>query len=248
MTQQERQERSREKIYRAALEEFGASGYDAVNMEQICGKHGISKGMMYHYYSSKDQLFLLCVERTFADLNACIEQEAEKWADQDILETFKAQLLMREAFFNCHPLQKTVFETAVLRPPKGLAKQIRELYAPIREKTRGFCRSSSCGCPCGRGSARKRPPAFWEESNTFCSIIREGSPSKTFTPYWKRLRMYFTWRPTASSSRRPGRHSLPARRHLLSVQPGRGAPVPVPVSRDCHADFRHHRHRGLRRK
>ena len=37
----------------AALEEFGTYGYDKVNMERICGNHGISKGMMYHYYSNK---------------------------------------------------------------------------------------------------------------------------------------------------------------------------------------------------
>ena len=75
MTQKERQERSREEIYQAALNEFGTHGYDNVNMERICGNHGISKGMMYHYYSSKDELFLLCVERTFAELKACVEQE-----------------------------------------------------------------------------------------------------------------------------------------------------------------------------
>ena len=73
MTQKERQERSREEIYQAALEEFGTSGYDNVNMERICGNHGISKGMMYHYYSSKDALFLLCVERTFAELKDYVE-------------------------------------------------------------------------------------------------------------------------------------------------------------------------------
>ena len=46
MTQKERQERSRKEIYQAALEEFGTYGYDKVNMERICGNHGISKGMM----------------------------------------------------------------------------------------------------------------------------------------------------------------------------------------------------------
>ena len=45
MTQKERQERSRKEIYQAALEEFGTYGYDKVNMERICGNHGISKGV-----------------------------------------------------------------------------------------------------------------------------------------------------------------------------------------------------------
>lgn len=50
MTQKERQDRSKEEICRAAMEEFGTLGYDKVTMERICGNHGISKGMMYHYY------------------------------------------------------------------------------------------------------------------------------------------------------------------------------------------------------
>ena len=49
MTQKERQERSKEEIYRAAMAEFGSRGYDGANMEHICADHGISKGMMYHY-------------------------------------------------------------------------------------------------------------------------------------------------------------------------------------------------------
>lgn len=61
MKQQERQERSRREIFQAAMEEFGAHGYDKVSMENLCTRHGISKGMMYHYYSNKDELFLLCV-------------------------------------------------------------------------------------------------------------------------------------------------------------------------------------------
>lgn len=52
MTQKERQDRSKEEICRAAMEEFGTLGYDKVTMERICGNHGISKGMMYHYYSN----------------------------------------------------------------------------------------------------------------------------------------------------------------------------------------------------
>ena len=42
MTQQERQERSRNEIAQAAMEEFGSY------MERICSGHGIYKGMMYH--------------------------------------------------------------------------------------------------------------------------------------------------------------------------------------------------------
>lgn len=70
MTQQERQARSRAKIFEAAMDEFGTQPFEDVTMDAICSRHAISKGMMYHYYTSKEALFLLCVEHTFRALGA----------------------------------------------------------------------------------------------------------------------------------------------------------------------------------
>ena len=58
MKQKERQERSRQEILLAAMAEFGTHNYEDVTMEGICTAHGISKGMMYHYYANKDAVFL----------------------------------------------------------------------------------------------------------------------------------------------------------------------------------------------
>ena len=129
MTQKERQERSRKEIYQAALEEFGTYGYDKVNMERICGNHGISKGMMYHYYSNKDELFLLCVERTFQELRAHVERDMAHLSGEDTAAAVKDFFMIRERFFQLHPQQKLVFESAMLRPPKHLAAQIQALRA-----------------------------------------------------------------------------------------------------------------------
>ena len=138
MTQKERQARSREEIFQAALEEFGSQGYNNVNMERICGNHGISKGMMYHYYSGKDELFLLCVEQTFAQLKSYIEKNWIQITDQAPLEATRHYFMIREYFFQCHPRQKLIFETAMLRPPKHLAQEIRRLHTPIREMNHNF--------------------------------------------------------------------------------------------------------------
>ena len=140
MTQKERQERSKEEIYQAALIEFGTLGYEKASMERICGQHGISKGMMYHYYSSKDELFLLCVERTFADLKAHVERDVAELIGQGILEAIKNFFIIREYYFRQHPRQKMVFEDAMLHPPKHLVEQIQELRGPIREVNREFIR------------------------------------------------------------------------------------------------------------
>lgn len=138
MTQKERQERSKEEIYRAAMDEFGTRGYDGVNMEQICGSHGISKGMMYHYYSGKDDLFLLCADRTFRELTDHVEQGMDALEELAIPEAIKGFFMLREGFFQTRPKEKMVFESAMLRPPHHLTEQIQSLRAPLRQLNRRF--------------------------------------------------------------------------------------------------------------
>ena len=140
MTQKERQDRSKEEICQAAMEEFGTLGYDKVTIERICGNHSISKGMMYHYYSNKDELFLLCVERTFADLKAHVERDMGELDGQAFLDTIKNFFMIREYYFQLHPKERMIFEEALLRPPKHLVEQIQELRGPIRELNRQFIR------------------------------------------------------------------------------------------------------------
>lgn len=138
MTQQERQEKSRQVIYEAALEEFGTYGYANVNMEQICSRHSISKGMMYHYYSSRDELFLICAEKTFSHLAAYVKQEAEKIHDRSPMDAIKDFLMIRECFFLAHPLEERIFKDSLISRPEHLADQIRQLRAPLRKQNMDF--------------------------------------------------------------------------------------------------------------
>ena len=78
MKQQERQQKSREKILSAAMKEFAERGYEEVTVDSICQKYEISKGMLYHYYSGKDALFLLCVQHTFQQLEEYLLERMEQ--------------------------------------------------------------------------------------------------------------------------------------------------------------------------
>ena len=75
MKQEERRERRIREILNAAMEEFGANGYENVTMDSLCARHHLSKGVLYHYFSNRDELFLLCVESVFRDLRAYLEQK-----------------------------------------------------------------------------------------------------------------------------------------------------------------------------
>ncbi len=53
---EEIREATREKILEAALELFGTRGFNATSISEIGKAAGISKGLMYHYFASKDDL------------------------------------------------------------------------------------------------------------------------------------------------------------------------------------------------
>lgn len=57
----------RDVILNAALKEFSMKGFDAASTNVIAKEAGISKGLMFHYITSKEKLFLFlydyCVDR-----------------------------------------------------------------------------------------------------------------------------------------------------------------------------------------
>ena len=138
MKQQERQKKSKEKILQAAITEFSASGYDKVTMENICTRHGISKGMMYHYYSGKDELFLLCVQNMYQMMQQYLEENMAELEKKDALHALKEFWMLRESFFGEHPPFKNIFENALLRTPPHLFEKIEEIRGPIEALNRQF--------------------------------------------------------------------------------------------------------------
>ena len=138
MTQQERQARSRAKIFEAALAEFGSHSFEDVTMDAICAGHAISKGMMYHYYSRKEDLFLLCVEHTFRQLAQFLAQRCAALESLEPAQAIQAYFAAREEFFAVHPQEKTVFESAMLRPPAALQADIARLREPVARQNRTF--------------------------------------------------------------------------------------------------------------
>ena len=180
MSQKERQERSRKEIFQAALEEFGTHGYDNVTMDSICSRHGISKGMMYHYYSNKDELFLLCVQDTFQALKAQIERDAAELSGQSSFDSIKNYLLIREYFFQLHPKRKLIFENAMLRPPKQLTGQIRALHAPLKEMNRQFMGRVVSHMSLREGLDREKATRYLESVEShFWSLVSQYQQEKS---------------------------------------------------------------------
>ena len=143
-------------------------------MEGICTRHGISKGMMYHYYSNKDELFLLCVQDTFQELKDYVERESEALSGQSGLAALRNYFLCREHFFQQRPGQKRIFETAMLHPPAHLEEQIQVLRGPIRALNQRFLERVIAGMDLRPGLGQKQAARYLESAEAvFWSVVRQ---------------------------------------------------------------------------
>ena len=112
-------------ILKAALCEFARSGYKAATMEDICTRHGISKGMMYHYFSGKDELYIALVTKVVGDLYEYLmahQEDCCQRAFEGIADFYK----LRETYFQDKDDERKVFEEAVLSPPEALKDEVEE--------------------------------------------------------------------------------------------------------------------------
>ena len=59
----------REQILAAALQLFATKGFAATKMADISSETGISQGLIYHYFSSKDEVFNVLISSTTEKMN-----------------------------------------------------------------------------------------------------------------------------------------------------------------------------------
>src|SRR6478609_9807096 len=81
---------TRASILAAAEQEFAKHGLEGARTEEIALRSGVTKGMIYHYFESKEKLYEAALEQLFAPLLISLQQFAAPEADP--LEAFKGLL------------------------------------------------------------------------------------------------------------------------------------------------------------
>lgn len=123
MKKEEKTQRTRERILAAALEEFGTKNYDSASINTICAASQVSKGLLYHNFKGKDDLYLQCVDQCYREMLAYIQERDDDSGAFDIPQW----LAIRQSFFGEHPHYSNIFFNTVLQPPKHLVGQIHAI-------------------------------------------------------------------------------------------------------------------------
>ena len=69
MKREEKNQITKRKIVDSALRKFSTNGYMGCSANDICRNGGVSKGIAYHYFDTKESLYLFFVEECFALLD-----------------------------------------------------------------------------------------------------------------------------------------------------------------------------------
>ena len=124
MKREEKTQQTRRRIMDSALDEFSRQGYGASSINTICSAQNISKGIIYHYFKTKDDLYLACVEECFELLTRYIRTNLIT-GQGSIEEQLENYFTVRMTFFREHPVYQPVFCETVISPPAHLKSEIQ---------------------------------------------------------------------------------------------------------------------------
>lgn len=126
MKQEEKTKRTQSRILDAAIVEFGTKSYDAASINTICLESQISKGLLYHNFKGKEELYLQCVKiccDKFLDFLKTHYKEQE-----DAKSSIQKLLSLRQVFFQENPYYSYIFFSSMLQPPPKLAQEIQQIH------------------------------------------------------------------------------------------------------------------------
>jgi AcrR family transcriptional regulator len=139
-------ERTREQILQAAIAEFAGNGLDGARVDSIARRAGANKRMLYHYFGSKDDLFLAVLERIYDEIRRA--ETDLHLEDLDPLEAMARLVAFSFGYFSEHPHFIPLLHTENLHGASHLNRsaRVREMHSPfIAMIGRILCRGQAQG-------------------------------------------------------------------------------------------------------
>jgi TetR/AcrR family transcriptional regulator len=129
---------SRQLILSAAQDEFAAYGLNGARVDRIAQRVGASKNLIYHYFGSKDRLYLNALEAIYRQMRA----EQDDLALQDLPPLEGMRLLVANTFdhFARAPALIRLMSIENIHFARHLkkSKSVKPLYAPLLRTIRSL--------------------------------------------------------------------------------------------------------------
>lgn len=106
---QEKDYEKRDKIVNAAMEAFGKNGYEKTSTNNIVKIAGVSKGLLYHYFASKKELYDYLMEFCFKTVASTLKEKMD-WQETDFFERLKQATKVKFELTKIYP---SIYDFAV---------------------------------------------------------------------------------------------------------------------------------------
>ncbi len=178
---QRMKEKNREKILSTALLLFATKGLSATKITDITSTSGMSQGLVYHYYKSKEEIFIELIKNAFEKLNTATRtlenlpispRDKIKKAIEELLQSLEEN----EGFAkNCLLIAQATASEAIPEEAKLIIK--KENVVPYEVLTRIIIEGQKDGS-IKKHNANELALVFWTSINGLA--IYKASHGKKF--------------------------------------------------------------------
>lgn len=130
-------EERKEQILSGALQQFAAKGLFATKIKDIAETVGIAQGLIYHYYKSKDEIYVELIEKALDKMNSAVfslkemtdpPHEKIKMAVKQLIKTIEDS---RDFTQTCRLIAHATNSAAIPEAAKNIIEKKRDI--PYRE-------------------------------------------------------------------------------------------------------------------
>jgi len=126
------EDEKKNRLLKAALHEFAEQGYDMASTNRITKKAEVSKGLLFHYYKNKKDLYLAVLDMCINHFLFILNKELKTMPDE-IFERIIAINKVKLKMSADQPLMQQLVTSAFIDPPEELKGELNsrrsELYA-----------------------------------------------------------------------------------------------------------------------
>lgn len=124
---EEMRNRSRDSIITAALDLFAGHGFHSTSMAQVAKAAGVSKGLIYNYFESKDELLKGVFELGLKDADVLFEEHQEADPKERLRAMLEHTFKLVEAHMDYYKLMTTLlFQPGEIASIQGYLDQAGE--------------------------------------------------------------------------------------------------------------------------
>lgn len=124
-------------IINVCVQEFAQNGYEKTSTDIITTKAGISKGILFHYFKNKKNLYLYIVDYVVKFLTEKTLQTVKEVRSTDFFDRIKELVLLKHHVTFEYFLESQLLMNVYSNPPIAVKAEVEQLFAKHIEKYGG---------------------------------------------------------------------------------------------------------------